>query len=449
MIKSLSAFVILVICSMVVHSQDPITVRMDVPAQVVAGEEFLVTVDIEKGNLEEFSRFQQELPAGLIAVQDNSGTADFSFDNQRVRFIWLKLPAEANLSISYNVRVHERLVGDLTLFGEFSYVENNERRSIVIDKKEVGILPSPDITADQQIDVADFASVIAGEQAAMTSAIDVSCIRQTPYKSRTGNDILVNMLVYKKDMNKFAKIEEQIPEGFEAVSMESRDGLFTFKDGVAKFVWMNLPEVPGFKISYRLLPQAGKTVDDLQISGVLSYIQEGRNITVDVVQQDIDLSGVNDDNVEAVMAAIDKGEALPVAKPEPRRTETVETTPPQREEPVKEETKPVVRPGSSVIPTSQMLPVSDGVYFRVQLAATRRFNDANTAYAAYRLSRPVLVEQHNGLYKYTVGSFPNYRQAREFKNTVVSRGIKGAFIVAYRNGRRIDIMDALQATGGN
>jgi len=311
MIKSLSAFFILVVCTFALHSQDQVTVRMDVPAQVIAGQEFLVSVDIEKGRLEEFSRFQQELPAGLIAVQDNSGTADFSFDNQRLRFIWLKLPAEANLSISYKVRVNKRLMGDLTLSGEFSYVENNERRSIAIEKKEITIMPSPDIAADQQIDIADFASVIASEQASTASAADVTCIRQTPYLSRTGNDILVNMLVYKKDMNRFAKIEEQIPEGFLAVNMESREGLFTFKDGVAKFVWMNLPEVPGFTISYRLLPQAGKTIDNLRISGVLSYIQEGRNVTVDVVQQDIDLSMALD--VTGSMGSAGKLDALKAA----------------------------------------------------------------------------------------------------------------------------------------
>ena len=55
---------------------------------------------------------------------------------------------------------------------------------------------------------------------------------------------------------------------------------------------------------------------------------------------------------------------------------------------------------------------------------------------------------HNGMYKYTAGSFPTYTQAREFKNTALGRGIQGAFIVAYRNGTRIDVMDALQATGG-
>jgi len=448
MIKSLSTFFLLIVCTFVLKSQDAISLSMTVPYDVVAGQEFIVSIDIDKGNLEVLSRFQQDIPAGFTAIQDNTGTADFSFDNQRVRFIWLKLPAKQNLNISYKVKVHERLKGSVTLFGEFSYLENTERRSIVIDKKTITISPSPEIAAEQQVDIADFASVMASEKAAMSSTINVSCIRQTPYLSKTGNDIMVNMLVYKKDMNKFAKIEEKIPDGFEAKSMESRDGLFTFNNGVAKFVWMNLPDVSGFKISYRLIPKTTFELDGLRITGALSYIQDGRNVSVDVIQQDIDLNSVNEGDVEALIAAIDKGETIPLIKKEPEKVEVVKPPPVREEKPVQKVSPPLTGSAASRIPTTQLLPVLDGVYFRVQLAANRRFRDANRTYAEYRLSKPVLVEYNDGWYKYTAGSFSNYRQAQEFKNTSINNGITGAFIVAYRNGKRIDIMDALQATGG-
>jgi hypothetical protein len=367
-----------------------------------------------------------------------------------VRFIWLKLPAQANLSISYRVKVNQRLKGELTLFGEFSYVENNERRSIVIDKETVTIQPSPDVAAADQVEIKDFAAVMASEKADMASTIDVTAIRQVPYPFQTGNDIMVNLLIYKKDMNKFAKVEETIPDGFEAYSMEAAEGLFTFKDGIAKYVWMNLPEESGFTVSYRLVPAAGKTLADLAIDGTLSYIQEGRNIEVKVIQEDVDLSNVNPGNVEALVAAISKGEAptKTVAKPVTVVKSPVEEKPPPRKDPVVQETRPPARTSSSRIPSGQLLPVYDGVYFRVQLAATKRFRDANATFAQYRLSRPVLVEQHQGYYKYTAGSFQNYSQARAFKNNAVNRGVSGAFIIAYRNGQRIDIMDALQATGG-
>ncbi|MCK5462302.1 MAG: SPOR domain-containing protein [Bacteroidales bacterium] len=454
MIKSIVAVLLLFLSQALLLSQDPVSIKMTVPSVVGAGQEFRVSITIDKGELEEFSRLQQELPSGLVARQDNSGSADYSFDNQRVRFIWLKLPSESPILLNYKVLVNERLKGTFTLGGEFSYVENNERKSVNLRPESINITPSPSVSADKQIDIGSYTSVLATEQASTSSTSDVTCIRQTPYKARTGNDIMVNLLVYKRNMNKFAKIEERIPPGFKAVAVESREGLFTYKEGVAKFVWMNLPEDPGFTVSYRLIPEASKSIDDLQIRGTLSYILEGRNISVDIAQKDVYLSGISNANIEALMVSLESGEELPAGKPV--QTEQVEIKPPpvKEQKPIVKEEKPVVKEtrttttGSSGIPERQRLPVQDGIYYRVQLAATSRFSDANKAFAANNLSRPVLVERHNGLYKYTVGSFNTYDQANDFRNTVLSRGIRGAFVVAYRNGKRINVMDARKATGG-
>ena len=461
MIKSITVVLLLFLGTAMLMSQDPVSVKMTVPSVVGAGQEFRVSITIDKGELEEFSRLQQELPAGMEARQENSGSADYSFDNQRVRFIWLKLPSESPILLNYKVLVNERLKGTFTLGGEFSYVENNERKSVNLQSENINITPSPAISADKQIDIGSYSSILATEQVSTSANSKVICIRQNPYKARAGNDIMVNILVYKNDLNKFAKIEEQIPSGFEAVAMESRDGLFTFKDGVVKFVWMNLPAEPGFTVSYRLIPEDSKSIDDLQISGKLSYILEGRNISVNIAQMDVYLSGISNANIEALMTTLGRGEELPTGKLV--QAEQVEIKPPpvteekpvvKEEKPVVKEEKPVVKEtrtvstGSSGIPERQRLPVQDGIYYRVQLAATGGFSDADKAFAANNLSRPVLVERHNGLYKYTVGSFSSYDQANDFRNTVLSRGIRGAFVVAYRNGKRINVIDARKATGG-
>jgi cell division septation protein DedD len=462
MIKSISAVLLLYLGTAMLLAQDPVTVKMIVPSVVGAGQQFRVSITIDKGDLEEFSRLQQELPAGLEAIQENSGTADYSFDNQRVRFIWLKLPAENPIYLTYKIMVNERLKGTFTLGGEFSYVENNERKSVSLPSENINITPSPAISANRQIDIGSYKDVIAAERTGSSSAAKVACIRQVPYKSSSGNDIMVNLLVYKQDMNRFAKIEEKIPPGFRAEMVDSKEGLFTFKDGIAKFVWMNLPEDAGFTVSYRLIPEAGKSLEDLRISGTLSYILEGRNISVDIVEKDVYLKGISKANIEALMKSLETGEELPAGKPiEAQRTEV--KPPPLKEEETVEKEKPpvteektVVREtreqqasaSSSGIPSSQRLPVQTGVYYRVQLAATMSFNDANTAFAAYQFSRPVLVERHNGMFKYTIGSFSRYDQANDFRNTALSAGIPGAFVVAYRDGKRISIEEARRATGG-
>jgi N-acetylmuramoyl-L-alanine amidase len=49
---------------------------------------------------------------------------------------------------------------------------------------------------------------------------------------------------------------------------------------------------------------------------------------------------------------------------------------------------------------------------------------------------------HNGLYKYTSGSFFNYREAVNHQNQLRKAGYADAFVVAFLNGQRITINEA-------
>jgi hypothetical protein len=440
-----------------IYPQTSVSVDMDIPEEVKAGEDFDVNIIISKGDLEEFSRFQQELPFGLTAAPVNSGTADFSFDNQRIRFIWLKLPAEEKINISYRVSVHERLKGQFTITGEFSYIENNERNAVNVDSDPVRILPSSSVAENMQVDVSEFEEVLTAEKTARESRHDISCYRQTPFRTTTGNDIIVRLLVYKKGMDKFAKIEEHIPGGFDAKVMDSKDGIFTYKDGLAKFVWMNLPPESGFVISYSLIPSSGKSINDLSISGQLSYIYEGRNIVIDVVQKDIDLSNLDPGNIEQLLTSVQSGEPPP-PPPQPKETsekvemETTRVTPTEQVVDVTE-SKPLTHEPEkrySDIPPTLLLPVEAGIYYRVQLAAAHRLVDPVSIYKKYNFERPVKIEYHDGWYKFTIGSFSTYSSANNFREMVVNRKkISGAFIVAYQNGKRIEVAEAWRLIGRN
>ena len=45
----------------------------------------------------------------------------------------------------------------------------------------------------------------------------------------------------------------------------------------------------------------------------------------------------------------------------------------------------------------------------------------------------------NHLLRYMAGSFVNYNQAAAYKNSMIAKGFEGAFIVAFKDGRRIDM----------
>ncbi|MFQ5335127.1 MAG: SPOR domain-containing protein [Flavobacteriales bacterium] len=92
---------------------------------------------------------------------------------------------------------------------------------------------------------------------------------------------------------------------------------------------------------------------------------------------------------------------------------------------------------------------SDGtVIFRVQLGAFSRKLSKNTFSG---LSDILEVPSNDGITRYYTGSFTSMEEANKQKNKAERKGFRGAFIVPFRNGKRISLSDAgmVQQTTSN
>lgn len=103
-----------------------------------------------------------------------------------------------------------------------------------------------------------------------------------------------------------------------------------------------------------------------------------------------------------------------------------------------------VQPSSAnaKIPINTKLP--EGLIFKVQLGAFRNPIPANT----FRGLNPVTGETTaEGYTRYQAGLFDNYSEANAVKNDVRKLGFNDAFVVAYHNGKRITLAEALAMLG--
>lgn len=82
-----------------------------------------------------------------------------------------------------------------------------------------------------------------------------------------------------------------------------------------------------------------------------------------------------------------------------------------------------------------------GVIFKVQIGAFK--NKDLTKYFENNKNFSGDIDP-DGIKKYTLGYFNDYWEAENFKKYIREMGVKDAWIVAYKNGKRVNIRDVLE-----
>ena len=83
---------------------------------------------------------------------------------------------------------------------------------------------------------------------------------------------------------------------------------------------------------------------------------------------------------------------------------------------------------------------SKGVVFKVQIGA---FNQKDLK-KFYKNNPSFEVDENDGTLKYTLGLFRDYWEADTFKKYLREMGVKDAYVVAYKDGKRVPMKEVLE-----
>ena len=100
-------------------------------------DNFVVEVTIKKGSISGFAKLQETIPNGFTATVVESGTSSFTFADQIVKFVWISLPAETDIKVSYKIAVEPKLIAKKDIEGVFSYLENDEPKKATVAKSSI------------------------------------------------------------------------------------------------------------------------------------------------------------------------------------------------------------------------------------------------------------------------------------------------------------------------
>ncbi len=124
----------------------------------------------------------------------------------------------------------------------------------------------------------------------------ITITQKAPASAKPGTVFTVELTIKKGDADGFAKLQQELPDGFEATEGTTSGASFAFTNNSVKFIWMALPSDKEFKVSYKVKVDASIITGEKFIAGKFAYV-------VNNVKQQVEISPVTI-NIDAAAAPV-------------------------------------------------------------------------------------------------------------------------------------------------
>jgi hypothetical protein len=393
------------------------------PSTLVIDQEAVLEIKISKAQLSGFATFQMDLPDGFVPREIENAEAVCTINEGQLVWTWSELPEEEELIVSVGITPQAAAHGKKRIGASFYYIDNNDKKSVDIQPAEMVVLNEGEtgLSADAPADPAqNTASLTESSHSEPAGKVE---IQRTVLEGTVLNEKKIELIIKKGITKGFARYSDNLEPGFSAKAVKTDGSSFSIADGKIKFVWVSVPEKEELRVTYILICQS--TAEEILLKGEYSYLEHN--------QSKKSLSPEENIRFEKAQALNQKALAEPkkeLVKPDLLAKKDV---PAQPENTVQAKLE------------KQLNKQHNATTFAVQIGA---FNNskvsAQTLKRKFKLKESLRSELQEGYSKFMFGYFSQYKAARaQREQTISTNGIKSAFVVAYNNGKRITVQEAL------
>jgi len=418
-------------------AQGTIAVSMDIPRYINPGSELTVNMSVERGVTEGYVKIEEFFPIGVVIIPVEVLDAQFSFTQNYLTVVWKDIPKADKLKIKFKMQVPSTMQGVAKIEGRVNFLDNNK---LMRENFEDFIVHFQSDEAEEEVKtpIETPKNVIVGEAKKSKGSIEkqakgalvITLAAKRNYTVTNENEMLVQTEIEQSNLQGFLKYEDFIPMGFKVKSESTSGSTFSFIENKVKFVWSEAPKDSKTTVSYKLI-RDGNDAKKLILEGTLQYLDNGESKAIAIKDEDINFafSKTETPSPTANTEKIKTIDAKDNSKPKPTENKTI------GKEIVKNEPKQVA---AKVAKTTN----EKGLVYKVQICATQNKSEASKVSVEFGITEPIEAEMQDGWHKYTIGSYPNYDDAKQFRDSKSSIPTS-PFVTAYYNGKRISVQEAM------
>ena len=87
-----------------------------------------------------------------------------------------------------------------------------------------------------------------------------------------------------------------------------------------------------------------------------------------------------------------------------------------------------------------------GVIYRAQIGSASSADSKDNFKKKFNINEDIFVDSYNGAYKYSVGTFFTYAEAKAYANQLNAKSALSSFVIAFKDGKRITVAEAKAIT---
>ena len=407
-----------------------VSVDHKLPAEIKAGEEIIVEIILSKQTVSGPARLKLDFSnaTGITASEVESAGASFTFKDNAALFIWYSIPADEVISLKYKLSAAEGITGAQSVSGSFSFVDGDERRKVEIPISVIEV---------------------KGDEVATTTENDIVVIDSSPVEdtiesppnivaNRTvetsGDNILVTVSIDKSNGEGFARLKEVVPPGFKAESVDAAGAVYSYDNGIAKFLWSNISGDNPVVVAYKLIPEEQTERGTYALEGTFS----AEFMVVNDVPTKAEISMTSFIYETGSLASVDNTTADSTDTTADNTTTDNTTTD-------NTTTDKTTTDNTTTDNTTTDNTTTDNkkILFKVQIVASHKNVSESDINKHYGINETIALESHQGWVKYTVGGYNKYKSARDKRQKLSPYDLPGPFVTAYNAGERISVQEAL------
>lgn len=419
-----------------VFSDEYVTLYVNFPSALKPGDTALVSIRIVKGSIPGFAKFQSEFPSGLNPICPVIENSASTCKNNKLTVVWVSLPESTELGFDYSIITSSQTPETKHVFtASFFYIVNKNVRELKVNTTALFVTSSVVDIDNAQSRYNKVQDSLFKQQDSPISgikhytpannntliAIDNSPSSSTdPLVSIDGDTVEEKSYVIDKASSEFPSVDARTSKHNKKIDNPNRQVIRNDVEDVKRNFNISLPINNGIGDSSVFFK-----VQIASSSSSLSYMQIKRIYQGSLpVSEHIAPDGLHKYSIGS-FPTYEKARNLKL------------------ECGVSDAFVTAFKAGNSISVVDALKKTIehklDGygeTFYAIQIIATTKYLSNRKFARKYGIEKISFVEKDDNMYKYMVGFFPTYQDAYDFKASIP---LHEAFVVAYRNGHRLNI----------